>query len=153
MESTTDRIEKQILLRAPRARVWKALTDAEEFGAWFGWKVEGEFREGATLRGQITHQGYEHVNLEITIEQLEPQSLFSYRWHPHAVEPNVDYSGEPTTRVAFELQERSDGTLLKVTESGFDQIPVARRAKAYRSNGEGWAIQLENVEKYLAQKS
>lgn len=151
MTDTSDRIEKQIVLKAPRARVWKALTDAREFGAWFGVDLRGEFKEGETLRGKITIKGYTHVMWEGTVERMQPEKLFSYRWHPHAVEPNVDYASEPTTLVTFELEDRKDGTLLRVIESGFDLIPLARRAQAYRSNTEGWGIQLTNVEKYLAE--
>jgi uncharacterized protein YndB with AHSA1/START domain len=151
MADTSDRIEKHVVLKAPRARVWQALTNSKEFGAWFGVELRGEFKEGATLSGKITHPGYTHLTWEATIERMEPQKLFSYRWHPHAVDPNKDYSSEPTTLVTFELEEQKDGTLLRVTESGFDQIPIARRATAFRENGEGWAAQIQNVEKYLAQ--
>ena len=147
--TSTDRIERQILLRAPRGRVWRALTDAAEFATWFGVKVEGTFAPGARLRGAITHPGYEHVVFEITIERMEPERLFSWRWHPYAVEPGVDYSAEPTTLVVFELADTPDGTRLTVVESGFDQVPLARRAQAYRMNGEGWTIQMQAIEKYV----
>jgi uncharacterized protein YndB with AHSA1/START domain len=151
MTDTPDRIEKQIVLKAPRGRVWKALTDTREFGAWFGVDLHGEFKEGETLRGKITIKGFTHVKWEATVERMQPEKLFSYRWHPSAVEPNVDYASEPTTLVTFELEDRKDGTLLRVVESGFDQIPLARRAQAYRSNTEGWGIQVTNIEKYVAQ--
>jgi uncharacterized protein YndB with AHSA1/START domain len=153
MTDTTDRIEKQIVLKAPRSRVWKALTNSKEFNAWFGVDLRGEFKEGATLSGNVTIDGYKHVTLEATVEQMKPETLFSYRWHPHAIEPNFDYSKEPKTLVTFELEERKDGTLLRVTESGFDQLPIARRAQAFRSNTEGWAGQLTNIETYLAKTS
>jgi uncharacterized protein YndB with AHSA1/START domain len=153
MADTQDRIEKQIVLKAPRARVWKALTNAREFGAWFGVDFRGEFKEGETLRGKITSKGYTHMTMEATVERIEPEKLFSYRWHPHAVEPNVDYSSEPTTLVTFELEDLKDGTLLRVIESGFDKIPVARRAQAFRSNAEGWGIQVTNIERHLAEAS
>jgi uncharacterized protein YndB with AHSA1/START domain len=136
----TDRIERQILLRAPRRRVWRALTDSAEFGAWFGVKVEGTFAPSAHVRGALTHPGYEHVVFDITIERMEPERLFSWRWHPHPVEPGVDYSAEPTTLVVFELADAPGGTMLTVVESGFDQVPLARRAQAYRMNGEGWTF-------------
>ena len=132
-----------------QGRVWRALTDAAEFATWFGVKVEGTFAPGAYLRGAITHPGYEHVVFDITIERMEPERLFSWRWHPHAVEPGVDYSGEPTTLVVFELADAPDGTRLTVVESGFDQVPLARRAQAYRMNGEGWTIQMQAIEKYV----
>jgi len=151
--SSTDRIERKILLRAPRSRVWRALSDSAAFGTWFGVKVEGTFAPGAHVRGAITHPGYEHVVFDITIERMEPERLFSWRWHPHAVEPGVDYAAEPTTLVVFELEEIPEGTRLTVTESGFDQIPVARRSKAYRSNESGWTEQMENIRKYVERKA
>ena len=146
----TDRIERQILLRAPRRRVWRALTDSAEFGAWFGVKVEGTFAPGAHVRGALTHPGYEHVVFDITIARMEPERLFSWRWHPHPVEPGVDYSAEPTTLVVFELADAPGGTMLTVVESGFDQVPLARRAQAYRMHGEGWTFQMQAIEKYVA---
>jgi uncharacterized protein YndB with AHSA1/START domain len=150
MTTTADRIEKQILIKAPRARVWRALTDPKEFGAWFGVDLSGEFKVGEKSSGQITIPGHTHVRWEATIERMQAPSLFSYRWHPYAVEKGVDYSAEPTTLVTFELEERPEGTLLRVVESGFDHIPIARRADAYRSNTEGWTIQVQNIEKYVA---
>ena len=149
MSSTTDRIERTIVVRAPRSRVWRALTDAREFGNWFGVKVEGTFAPGARVRGAITHKGHEHVTWDITIERMEPERVFSWRWHPAAVEPNVDYSTEPTTLVVFELKDVADGTQLTVTESGFDDVPLARRAQAYRMNGEGWTWQMKSIETYV----
>jgi uncharacterized protein YndB with AHSA1/START domain len=146
---STDRIEKSIVLRAPKSRVWRALTTAGEFGSWFGAKLEGEFVPGARVSGRITIPGYEHVNLEMTIERVDPEQLFSYRWHPYAIEPNVDYGKEPTTLVEFRLEEVTGGTRLTVTESGFDRIPAARRAEAFRMNDEGWAGQIKNVERYV----
>jgi len=149
MGSATDKIERSAVVRAPRARVWRALTDAREFGTWFGVNVEGVFKPGARMRGAITHKGYEHVIWDITIETMEPERRFSWRWHPHAVEPGVDYSPEPTTLVVFELEEVPDGTRLTVTESGFDDVPLARRAQAYRMNTEGWAWQMQSIEAYV----
>jgi uncharacterized protein YndB with AHSA1/START domain len=149
MKSATDRIERSILLRAPRSRVWRALTDAREFGTWFGVKVDGLFMPGARMRGAVTHKGYEHVTWDITIDRMEPERLFSWRWHPAAVEPGVDYSVEPATLVVFQLEEVPDGTRLTVTESGFDDVPVARRAQAYRMNGEGWTWQMKSIESYV----
>jgi uncharacterized protein YndB with AHSA1/START domain len=147
--TTTDRIEKQVLLRAPRSRVWQAISRAEEFGAWFLVDFETGFREGATVRGKITNPGYEHVTMEITIEKMDPERLFSYRWRPYAIDPNVDYSGETETLVEFRLEDADGGTLLTIVESGFDGIPVARRAEAYRMNDTGWGIQTENIRKYV----
>ncbi len=147
--SSTDRIEKKILLRVPRARVWRAVSDAEEFGTWFGVRVAGAFAAGARLRGKITHEGYEHVPWDLTVETIEPERLFSFRWHPHAVRPEVDYSGEPPTLVVFTLEEVPGGTLLTVVESGFDRIPLARRAEAFRMNEQGWTAQMASIERHL----
>jgi uncharacterized protein YndB with AHSA1/START domain len=146
----TDRIEKSVFLRAPRSRVWRAIATAPEFGTWFGVKLEGAFAPGARVSGRITTPGYEHVIMEITIERVDPERLFSYRWHPHAVEPGVDYSGEPTTLVEFQLDEVAGGTELTVIESGFDRIPALRRAEAFRMNDHGWAEQLRNIERHVA---
>ena len=150
MARNTDRIEKQILLRAPRSRVWRALTDTTEFGTWFGANLTGGFAPGTRVTGNVTHPGYEHLKFEVTIEQMEPERLLSLRWHPAAVEVGKDYSDEPTTLVVFELTDAPGGTLLKVAESGFDRIPPARRAQAYRMNDEGWAQQMKAIERHLA---
>ena len=145
----TDRITEKVLLRTQRARVWHALADSEEFGRWFGVQGLGVFTPGATVRGMVTHKGYEHVAWEATIERMEPGQLFSFRWHPYAVDPDVDYSGEPTTLVVFELEDAANGTLLTVVESGFDGIPAARRAKAYEMHEQGWAGQMKAISEYL----
>lgn len=145
----TDRIEKQIVLRAPRARVWRALTDAGEFGRWFGVKLEGPIEAGARVYGRITHPGYEHVPFEISVEAAEPERRLAWRWHPYAVDPAVDYAREPTTLVEFTLEEIAGGTRLTVVETGFDRIPLFRREQAYRGNAQGWAAQLENVERHV----
>ncbi len=148
--SSTDRIEKTIWLRAPRARVWRALTDHREFRTWFRVDLDGAFREGATVRGRITHPGYEHVTMEMQIVHLDAERLFSYRWHPYAIEPGVDYSAEPTTLVEFRLAEGAGGTRLTVVESGFDRLPESRRAEAFRMNEGGWGEQMSNVERHVA---
>ena len=148
--SDTDRIEKQVHLRAPRSRVWRALTDSGEFGQWFGVKMEGPFTAGATVRGKITHKGFEHATMEIYIERVEPETLFSYRWHPYAVDPKVDYSKEPTTLVELRLRDEAGGTLLTVVESGFDQVPAHRRADAFRMNTHGWEAQMANIARHVA---
>lgn len=158
----TDRIEKKVLLRAPRARVWRALTDAEEFGKWFGLKFDGPFTPGALRRGVIVpttvdadvakaQQEYAGMPFEITVDRIEPERLFAFRWHPFAVERGVDYSSEPTTLIVFALEEVVNGIMLTVTESGFDRIPLARRAKAFAANEQGWTIQVKLIEKHLAQ--
>ena len=159
---STDRIEKKILLKAPRERVWRALSDSTEFGAWFGMRFDGQFTPGATMRGTIVpttvnaevasaQRKYEGTPFEITIEQMEPERLFSFRWHPGAVDPALDYSREPTTLVVFTLEQVADGVLLTLTESGFDKIPLARRAQAFAGNEQGWSIQMTLIEAYLAQ--
>ena len=147
---STDRIEKSVFLRAPRSRVWRAIATAEEFGAWFGVKLESAFGPGARVSGRITTPGYENLPMEITIERVEPERLFSYRWVPYAVDPGKDYSGEPTTLVEFRLEEVPGGTKLTVVESGFDQVPAARRDEAYRMNDRGWIGQMKNIERHVA---
>ena len=149
-KSSTDRIEKRVVLRAPRSRVWRAITTAEEFGAWFRMNIEGVFAEGATVRGRLTHPGYEHVMLEMKVERIEPERYFSYRWHPYAIDPAVDYSAEPTTLVEFILEETEGGTALTIVESGFDRTPLARRAEAFRMNDQGWAGQIKNLSRYVS---
>jgi len=157
----TDRIEKRIVLRAPLERVWRAISDAGQFGSWFGVAFDGPFVAGARLTGKIVpttvdaevakqQKPYAGMAFEFFVERIEPMRTIEFRWHPFAVEPGVDYSGEPTTRIVFELQPVSDGVLLTVTESGFDQIPLARRAKAFTANDGGWAMQMKLIENYLA---
>jgi uncharacterized protein YndB with AHSA1/START domain len=145
---STDRIEKTTVLRAPRSRVWRALTDPTQFSQWFGAILKDPFLPGARVQGPVTYPGYEHLTMDITIDRVEPERLFSWRWHPGG-DADVDPS-EPATLVVFELEEIPEGTRLTVTETGFDRIPAARRGKAYRENDEGWTGQLENIRKYLA---
>jgi len=148
--TSTDRIEKTIQLRAPVSRVWRTLTDAREFGEWFRVKLEGAFAVGATVRGRITYPGYEHLRMEVLVERMDGERLFSFRWHPCAIDPKVDYSAEPTTLVEFRLEEVAGGTRLTVVESGFDRIPASRRAEAFRMNDEGWSEQLRNIERHVS---
>jgi uncharacterized protein YndB with AHSA1/START domain len=151
MSSSTDRIERKVLLKAPRSRVWRALTNAEEFGSWFGVNLKGQgFAPGQRVQAQITIPGYEHVVWDVWIERMEPERLFSWHWHPAAVELDVDYSKEPTTLVEFELTGVAGGTLLSVVESGFDKVPPRRRLGAFRLNSEGWDGQLGNIERHVA---
>ena len=149
--ASTDRIQKSIILRAPRSRVWQALTDPNQFGQWFGTRLAGRFAPGQTIRGPITIPKYEHLAFQVVVEQMEPERLFSWRWQPGG-NPDVN-PAEPMTLVVFELEEVPEGTRLTVTESGFDQIPVDRRSKAYRGNEAGWNGQLENITRYLAHAS
>ncbi len=158
---TTDRIEKKILLRAPLQRVWRALADSAELGSWFGMKVDGPFAPGARVHGVIVpttvdadvakmQEPHAGTPFDFTIERMEPQRLLSFRWHPYAVDREADYSAEPTTLVVFTLEQQADGVLLTVTESGFDRIPLARRADAFKANEGGWEKQMTLIEKYLA---
>ncbi len=147
----TNIIEKQIELKAPVLRVWRALTDHQQFGEWFRVKIESPFVPGQTARGQILHPGYEHLTWEAVIQTIEPAHLFSFSWHPYAVDPAIDYSGETPTLVEFRLEPIPDGTLLTVTESGFDKIPAHRRADAFSRNDNGWAQQMKNIESYVTQ--
>ena len=148
--SSTDRIERQIRLSSPRSRVWRALTDAREFGKWFGVDFHDEFKPGATVRGRLTIKNYDHLTMDFIVDRIEPERYFSFRWHPYAIDPNEDYSKEPMTLVAFTLESADGGTLLTVVESGFDRIPASRRIKAFEMNTKGWEGQLKNIEKYLA---
>jgi uncharacterized protein YndB with AHSA1/START domain len=150
MTDDTDRIEKRIVLRAPRARVWRALADPVELGSWFGADFQGAtFAVGATVRGKVLYPGYEHLTMEIVIDRMEPERLFAWRWHPAAVDPAADYSREPMTTVVFTLEDAPEGTLLTVVESGFDRIPLDRRVEARRMNDEGWAGQVRNIEAHV----
>ena len=160
--TTTDRIERQIFLRASRERVWRALTDSREFGAWFGMRFTEPFRPGARMRATIVpttvdpetaamQKQFEGVTFDIIVERIEPQRLFSYRWHPGAVDPNIDYAEESMTLVEFELEAAEGGILLTVTESGFDKLPLARRAAAFTGNEQGWTKVVTLIEKYLEQ--
>lgn len=145
--SSTDRIEKTMVLSAPRSKVWRAITDSAQFSQWFGARVEEPFTSGRKVRGPITYPGYEHLTFEVIIDQVEPERLFSWRWQPGG-DPDID-PAEPMTLVVFKLEEVPQGTRLTVTETGFDQIPVARRGKAYRENDAGWTGQVENLRKHL----
>jgi|SRR5262245_10133597 len=159
--AVTDRIEKKVLLRASRARVWKALTDVREFEQWFGVRFDRPFVAGALLHGVIVgttvdadvakaQRQHEAVPFEITVERIEAERLFSFRWHPFAVDDSVDYSKEPTTLVEFALEDAPGGVVLTVSESGFDSIPLERRSRAFTSNNEGWSIIVTLIERYLA---
>jgi uncharacterized protein YndB with AHSA1/START domain len=149
----TNDIEKRIELKAPVSRVWRAITDYHEFGEWFKVKLEGPFVAGKVSRGQITHPGYEHVKWEATVKEMKPERLFSFTWHPYAIDPNVDYSTETPTLVEFRLEKIPSGTLLVITESGFDKISAHRRAEALRMDDGGWAGQIKNIEKHVAQNA
>lgn len=157
---STDIIEKEITLKAPRSRVWRALTDAKEFGKWFGVRFESQFSAGAAMRGTIVpteanadiaakQKAYEGAMFDITIDRIEPETHFSFRWHPFAIDPKVDYSKEPTTLVSFTLEDVEGGTRLTVLETGFDKVPLERRAKAFAANSNGWEMQMSLIAAYL----
>lgn len=149
-DTDEDRIEKVAELKAPRARVWRALTDAKEFGEWFGVALEGPFLPGQWTGGRMTIPGYEHVQMEVTVQRMEPEGFFSYTWHPYAIEPDVDYSLETPTLVEFHLEEMGpERTRLRVVESGFSKVPAERRALAFRKNTAGWEAQLESIAEYV----
>ncbi|WP_038169969.1 SRPBCC family protein [Verrucomicrobium sp. BvORR106] len=145
-----DQIKKQIDIPASRSRVWRALTDHREFGEWFRVKLEAPFAVSETARGHILYPGYEHVIMEVVVQQIEPEHLFSYTWHPYAVDPEVDYSDEVPTLVEFRLEEIASGTRLTVTESGFDKVPAHRRLEAFRMNEGGWEEQVQNIHRHVA---
>jgi uncharacterized protein YndB with AHSA1/START domain len=147
-----DRIEKRIEIAAPVSRVWRALTDYREFGEWFRVKLDGPFVPGQVSRGHITYPGYEHLKWEAVVQKMEPERLFSFTWHPYAVDPNMDYSKETPTLVEFRLENTAKGTLLIVAESGFDKIPAGRRLEAFRMNEGGWEEQIKNVASHVAQR-
>jgi uncharacterized protein YndB with AHSA1/START domain len=146
-----NRIEKRLELKAPVSRVWRALTDYREFGQWFRVKLDGPFVPGKVARGQITYPGYEHVKFEAVVQKMEPERLFSYTWHPYSVDPKIDYSKETPTLVEFRLEKTATGTLLLLTESGFDKIPSGRRLEAFRRNDGGWTEQLKSIDNYVTQ--
>lgn len=161
MSSRMDRIEKRIVLRAPVDRVWRAISDAKEFGAWFGVEFEGQFVAGARLVGRIRptqadpevaklQEVHRDKRFEWTIERIEPMRHMSFRWHPFAVDPGYDYSKEPTTLIVFEIEAVPGGTRLTIVESGFDRIPLERRAEAFAANSDGWSHQIDLIQKYLA---
>ena len=162
MTIATDRIQKNVVLRAPRERVWRAISDAKQFGTWFGVEFEGDFVAGSRLKGRIvptkvdadiakSQEPYSGMAFDIFVERIEPMRVFAFRWHPYAIEPGQEYSKEPTTLVTFVLEDAPDGISLTITESGFDQIPLERRAKAFAENEEGWTAQTQLIQKYLAQ--
>ena len=149
----SDRIEKTVELKAPVSRVWRALTDHHEFGKWFRVQLDGPFAPGQVSRGHITYPGYEHLRWEAVVVKMQPERLFSFSWHPYAIDPNEDYSAEPPTLVEFTLEKTATGTLLRIVESGFDKLPSWRRDEAFRMNDKGWSMQLENIAQHVGQTS
>lgn len=148
--SETDRIERRIVINAPRPRVWRALSNAEEFGGWFGVDLKGKaFVPGQRVQGTFIIEGHEHCLFDIVVERVEPEQLLSYRWHPYSMDPKIDYEKEPRTVVTFTLKDAGKGTLLTVVESGFDKVPPARRLDAFRMNSQGWQFQLDNIQRYV----
>ncbi|MBN1240990.1 MAG: SRPBCC family protein [Gammaproteobacteria bacterium] len=160
MNETTDRIEKRVLLKASRERVWRAISDARQFGTWFGVEFEGEFVAGEVLKGRMvptkmdaevakSQEAYAGVEFVILVERIEPMGLLSFRWHPYELEADRDPMQEPMTLVTFDLEEAAEGTMLTITESGFDAVPLEKRAQAFASNEQGWEIQSRLIEKYV----
>lgn len=147
--SAADRIEKRIEITAPISRVWRALTDHREFGQWLRVSLEAPFIPGMATKGRIAYPGYEHLVMEVVVQKMEPERLFSFHGHPYTVDPTIDYSVEPPTLVEFTLEQTPAGTLLVVIESGFDKIPAGRRAEAFRMNDGGWAEQVKNIETHV----
>jgi uncharacterized protein YndB with AHSA1/START domain len=148
-KSKTDAIHKQLVLKAPPSRVWQAISNAEQFGTWFGAKLRGELVAGHTVEGTVSYQGKE-LTMTLAIDRVEPERVVAFRWHPYAVDPAADYSQEPTTLVELAIAPAPEGTLLTITESGFDQIPEARRARAFEMNSGGWAEQLQNIARHVS---
>jgi uncharacterized protein YndB with AHSA1/START domain len=151
LHDTADRIQKQVHLNAPVPRVWKALTDHREFGEWFKVKIDAPFAPGEPSTGHITYPGYEHVKWDAIVQKMEPEKLFSLTWHPYAIDPECDYSGEPSTLVEFRLEGKDGGTFLTVTESGFAKLLAARRNDAFEADDEGWQTQMQNIKRYVEQ--
>lgn len=149
-ETSTDRIERHFEVRAPLAKVWRAISDSQQFSSWFGIRLDGPFVAGQAVKGFVTAKGYEHFKVEFQVQKIEAERYFSYRWHPYPSDPNYDYSKEPTTLVEFALAEVAGGTAVTIVESGFDKIPLARRAEAFRMNDGGWSGQVKNLTKYVA---
>jgi uncharacterized protein YndB with AHSA1/START domain len=143
-------IEKRIEIKAPVSRVWRALTDHREFGEWFGVRLDGPFVPGEISHGNITYPGYEHIEWNAVVQAMEPEKLFSFTWHPYAIDPEKDYSGETPTLVEFTLEPTASGTLLVLTESGFDKVPEERRFEAFRMNDHGWTEQMKNIESHVS---
>ena len=151
MNASNDRIERKVLIKSTRARVWRAVSNAAEFGDWFGVDFKGKsFVAGKPVQGKITYPGYEHLTMEVVIEQVVPERLLSFRWHPAAIDPTLDYASESMTLVVFELEEVEGGIMLSVVESGLNKIPLERRATVFRLNSSGWDEQMENIKKYVA---
>jgi uncharacterized protein YndB with AHSA1/START domain len=142
-------IKRQVVIAAPVAKVWEALTDYKKFGTWFRVNLEGPFVAGEVSQGFITWPGYEHIRWVATVQVIAPRMLFSFTWHPYAIDPAMDYSKEEPTLVEFRLEPVSSGTRVTVTESGFEKVPEARRAEAFRMNDRGWEQQMKNIEEYV----
>ena len=149
MHASNNCVKKRVVLSEPRPRVWRALTDSNEFGAWFQVRFEQPFVAGVEIRGSITHPGYEHLIIGSVVEKMIPERYFSYRWHPHAIDPTHVYSAEPMTPVEFTLEESPAGTVLTIVESGFERIRLARQADALKGNDVGWTAQVNAIDSHL----
>jgi uncharacterized protein YndB with AHSA1/START domain len=153
MSNDTNSLSRSITIKAPRSRVWQALTDSKQFGQWFGVTMETPFHAGKPAYGIIDNPNFKGMKMELAIDRVEPESFFSWRWHPYAVDPKVDYSKETPTLVTFELSEKAGVTTVVITESGFDKIPKHRQPDAFRMNGDGWSIQAERIRDYVEKKT
>lgn len=144
-----DCIDKDIVIEAPVSRVWRAITDADEFSAWFGVRLESQFAVGSEMQGMMTNPKYAHIRLKLIVESIEPETRFAYRWLPYALDPEVDYSKETPTTVTFHLSPTESGTHLRVTECGFDKVPEWRRDLAFKMNSSGWEQQVVRIQRYV----
>jgi len=149
----SDRVEKRVELRAPVSRVWRALTDHDEFGTWFRARLDGPFVIGNPTRGQSTYPGYEHIQFEIVVTKLEPERLFAFTWGPYAVDPKDDSAKDPPTTVEFTLEAIADGTRLRLIESGYDKFPDNRSLIVFRDNESGWNIQMKYITRHVENAS
>ncbi len=161
-DQTPDAIVKTVTLKADLDRVWRAISDAQEFGQWFGMRFDAPaFTPHSKMTGRITptvvndevaamQKPHEGMAFEMVIADIEPKSLFSFRWHPYAIDKTRDHSHEPMTLITFALKEVEGGVHLTITESGFNAIPIERRAEAFAADSGGWAKQLELIEAWLA---
>jgi uncharacterized protein YndB with AHSA1/START domain len=149
----TNRIDKRIEVKAPVSRVWRALTDYQQFGEWFCAKMDGPFLPGQVVRGVTTYPGHEGHQFDVVVQKIEPERLFSFTWHPYAVDTKIDYSKEPPTLVEFKLEQTEDGTVILLSESGFEKVPESRRLEAFRKNDEGWTEMIESLANYVTKGS
>lgn len=159
MTTDTNTITKTARLRAPLARVWSAISDSAKFGAWFGAEFDGPFAAGATVAGRIRpttvdaevatlQEPHAGMPFTVVVERVEPPSLLAFRWFPHGV-GGPEHPDDPMTLVSFALTPHGDETDLVITETGFDAVPLERRAQAFSANDGGWAHQTRLIGLYV----